>query len=407
VRLAVLGGSFNPIHVGHLFLADAALCALGYDRVALVPAFRSPFKQDAQGMEGSARDRLDMIAASISGDPRIALDDCEIRRGGVSYTADTLADIARRHAPSGKIGLVIGDDLAADFPRWRRSAEILEMADVIVARRLSPGAGGGAPAESLPFPRIRLDNAMLEVSSSAASALIREGGAWRYLVPPGAREIIEARGLYGARPSRGLGGAPASAGPAAARAEDAARAALGQERFLHSRGTALMAWDLCRRFSLDPESGYLAGVAHDIAKQLDDRAQLRLAKSWGAEISSVEMEKPSLLHGAAGAALLKKNFGVRSRDILEAVAAHTGGRRGMGPLAKAVYIADKMEPSRECDPDLRRLACEGGDLDEIFLAVLARAAADTRARKRRVLEETLRVLEETEALVRKRKKEAS
>ncbi|MCL2193240.1 MAG: nicotinate-nicotinamide nucleotide adenylyltransferase, partial [Treponema sp.] len=86
MRLAVLGGSFNPIHMGHLFLADAVLSKLGYDRVVLVPAFRSPFKLAAQGMEDSTHNRLEMIAASIAGDPRLTLDDCEIRRGGVSFT---------------------------------------------------------------------------------------------------------------------------------------------------------------------------------------------------------------------------------------------------------------------------------------------------------------------------------
>ena len=176
MRLAILGGSFNPMHLGHLFLADTVLSALHYDRVVLVPACKSPFKLSAAGMEDSARDRLEMIAASIAGDPRLTVDACEIRREGVSYTVDTVADIIRRYAPDGKPGLIIGDDLAADFPQWRNSEEILAMADIIIARRTS------ANVASMPYPCTQITNDVMEVSSAMIREKIAAGGAWRYLI---------------------------------------------------------------------------------------------------------------------------------------------------------------------------------------------------------------------------------
>ncbi|MDR2111224.1 MAG: adenylyltransferase/cytidyltransferase family protein, partial [Spirochaetaceae bacterium] len=81
MRFAILGGSFNPVHLGHLFLAETVLLSLAYDRIILVPAFRSPFKPGEEG--ASVRDRLDMLAASIPGDSRLTIDDGEIRREGV------------------------------------------------------------------------------------------------------------------------------------------------------------------------------------------------------------------------------------------------------------------------------------------------------------------------------------
>jgi len=132
VRLAILGGSFNPIHLGHLFLADAVLTELRYDRVVMVPAYVSPFKPTAVGMEDSAQNRLEMIAASITADTRLSVDACEIRREGVSYTVDTVADIIQRYSPDGKPGLIIGDDIAGEFPQWYKSDEILSMADIIL-----------------------------------------------------------------------------------------------------------------------------------------------------------------------------------------------------------------------------------------------------------------------------------
>jgi nicotinate-nucleotide adenylyltransferase len=394
VRLAVLGGSFNPVHLGHLYAADAVISALGYDRVVLVPAYRSPFKLAAPGMESSARDRLEMLAASVAGDWRLAVDDCEIRREGVSYTEDTLQDIIRRYNPEGRPGLIIGDDLAADFPRWHNSAGILELADIIIVRRLGSGE---AP---VPFPHTPITNELLEIASAAVRERISSGKAWRYLVPAGARTIIEDRGLYGFSGAAGPRPEPdgTTGGDISRRTvlhvEEAARETLSLERFLHSRHTALLAWDLCRRFGLDPEPGYLAGIAHDLGKPLKEQALLRLAKSDGRGISKLEKQKPSLLHGRAAAVLLRERFGIRNSDVLEAVASHTEGAAGMGPLAKVIYIADKMEVSREkADPALRKMCYENESLDRILFAVLDQTVSWLRSKKMELSEETFRLLE--------------
>ena len=207
MKLAVLGGSFNPVHVGHLYLADLVLSAFGYDRVVLIPAFQSPFKLGAAAP--SPQDRLAMLAASIPGDPRLVIEDCEIRREGVSYTVDTLTDIIRRYRPEGRPGLILGDDLARDFPKWKKAEEIIRLADIIVARRIFSGEG------LYPYPNRQLKNEVMEVSSAMVRERIREGGNWRYLVPGGARLIIEDRGLYRPEPGDRIPGFanPGSVGP--------------------------------------------------------------------------------------------------------------------------------------------------------------------------------------------------
>jgi len=398
MRLAILGGSFNPIHLGHLFLADTVLSELHYDRVVLVPAYRSPFKLTAVGMEDSARDRLEMVAASIVGDPRLMVDDCEIRRGGVSYTVDTVADIIRRYAIDEKPGLIIGDDLMEEFSQWHKSDEILAMADIIIARRVHPSA---APAAAVPYPCTQITNDVMEIASGAIREKIAAGAAWHYLVPPAARSIIEVRGLYGLPAGTANTAAYFTGTPAQNlifRVEEAVRENLSFERFLHSRNTALLSWDLCRRFgpayNLDPELGYLAGIAHDLGKGLSDKELLKLAKSDGRRISRLEKEKPSLLHGRASAVLLKEQFNVHNEAVLEAAALHTAGGRNMGPLAKIVYIADKLEVSREkMDPSARKLVYTDDNLDRIFETVLNQSVSWLRAKKLKLSEETLFLLE--------------
>ena len=395
MRLAILGGSFNPMHLGHLFLADTVLSALHYDRVVFVPAYKSPFKLAAVGMEETARDRLEMIAAAIAGDPRLTVDPCEIRREGVSYTADTVVDIIRRYAPDGKPGFIIGDDLAADFLQWHKSAEIMAMADIIIARRIHPSAAASAP---LSYPCTQITNDVMEISSAMIREKIAEGGAWRYLVPPAVRSIIEERGMYGfAAGTEGGESHSVETQSLILRVEEAARTTESLERFLHSRNTALLSWDLCRRLpdcNLDPQLGYLAGIAHDLAKPLSDKELIKLAKSDGGRISRLEKEKPSLLHGRASAVLLKERFNVHNEAVLEAIALHTSGGRNMGPLAKIVYIADKMEVSREkVDPAVRKTVYASNDLEKIFALALDQTVSWLRAKKLKLSEETVRLLE--------------
>ena len=393
MRLAILGGSFNPIHLGHLFLADIVLSTLRYDRVVLVPAYRSPFKLDAGGMESSTRDRLEMIAASIAGDPRLTLDDCEIRREGISYTVDTLADIIRRYRPDGKPGLIIGDDLAADFPQWRNSDEILAVADIIIARREH------SESLNLGYPSVQIANDIMDISSRKVRERVEQGAAWRYLVPSPVRAIIEDRGLYGVAQQERAPRRDESLGQSLAlRLEQMVREYLSFERFLHSRNTALFAWDMCRRLQhepgLDPELAYLAGIAHDIGKELNDKVQLRMAKKDGATITQLHKGKPSLLHGRSAAIILKERFKVDNAAVLEAVAMHTQPGRDMGPLAKVIYIADKLEVSRErADPALRKLALTEKSLDKIFLAVLDQTVSSLQSRELKLSFDTLHLLE--------------
>ncbi|MDR0316656.1 MAG: nicotinate (nicotinamide) nucleotide adenylyltransferase [Treponema sp.] len=389
VKLAILGGSFNPIHKGHLFLADTALSSLNYDRVVMVPALRSPFKLSASEMENSAAQRLEMLAASIAGNPRLTFDDCEIRRGGVSYTVDTLRDIITRYMPDEKPGLIIGDDLAAEFLQWHKSREILHMADIIIARRVH------TQRIEYPYPNIQIANERLEISSALIRERIQTGAAWRDLVPPAACAIIEEQRLYGCK--KNAGNSESSAAPASdlvLRVEEAVRKSLDAGRFLHSRNTAILAWDLCQRFGLDPALGYLAGVAHDLAKQMDGETLLRLAEKDGKPITKLQQKKSGLLHGRACAVLLREQFGIHNEDVLEAVALHTSGSDNMGPLAKVIYIADKLEVSREkAEPVLRKMCYTEDVLDRIFYATFDQNVSWLRSRKLELSEDTYRLLE--------------
>ena len=205
MKIAVLGGSFNPIHMGHLHLAHSVLSLCAYDRIIIVPANISPFKQNQKECPGkknqgqtsfaSSRDRLDMIAASIKSDPRIIIDDLELQRGGVSYTIDTIKEIKSRYGPSGKPGLVLGDDLVPDFFKWKNADELSRIADIIIARRHTSSQKGESIPD-FPYPHKVLKNELMDISSALVREYIESGISWQHLVPEGARCIIQERGLF-------------------------------------------------------------------------------------------------------------------------------------------------------------------------------------------------------------------
>jgi nicotinate-nucleotide adenylyltransferase len=189
MRFAVLGGSFDPVHNGHIEIAEAAL-SRGYDKILFIPAWQTPLK--GQSLQDSAQIRLDMLLASIHGNPCFIADDFEVRQGGISYTINTLRYIGSHYELEGKIGLILGDDHAVCFPQWKAADEIIKLADILIARRENH-----TPA--IPYPHKHLNNKLCSISSKEVRYLMKQGKRWEHLVPDGARKIIIDRGLYDVR----------------------------------------------------------------------------------------------------------------------------------------------------------------------------------------------------------------
>jgi nicotinate-nucleotide adenylyltransferase len=380
MRFAILGGSFNPIHNGHLALAEAARLTFGYDSIILIPSYQSPFKPEYK--ETSAQDRLDMCAAAISGDPFFILDDCEIKREGISFTIDTIKYIDKKYRPEGKLGLIIGDDLAADFYKWKKADDIAARTDIILARRLSSN-----PNEvHFPFPHKKLQNEIVILSSGIIRKYIQENSAWHFLLPPAVRFIIEERKLYAMKDSFCLANITAHI-------EHHARILLPFKRFLHSRNVALLSAELCSKFGINPQKGYLAGIAHDICKNIGEKRMIELAQKDGAEISEMEQKKIFLLHGRAAAMYIQEIFHINDKDILEAIRFHTYASESMGDLAKIIYISDKIEYTREeIDPTMRNFK-KYQNLDSLFEFVFKETVSYLNAKNLDLSEETLKLIE--------------
>jgi nicotinate-nucleotide adenylyltransferase len=199
-RIGIFGGSFNPIHLGHLLAGRAAAEAFGLDRVLLLPCKVSPFKREALDV-ASGEDRLEMIRLSVAGDPLYEPCALDLERGGVSYAVETVR-LLRARFPDDQFAFIVGMDSLRELSHWYKVDDMLDLCEVVTLCR--PGVdtpvGEGELAFTEAVRRRLLANVvrgrLCDISASEVRRRIAEGKPIRYLVCPAVETYIRSRGLY-------------------------------------------------------------------------------------------------------------------------------------------------------------------------------------------------------------------
>jgi nicotinate-nucleotide adenylyltransferase len=189
MKLGLYGGSFDPVHFGHLLVAQAALEELGLDKLFFIPAAQSPFKPENKPAPDAVR--LQLLRLALAGKTNCEIDEQEIRRGGISYTVETLRDYAQRF-PQAELFYLIGADNAAKLNDWREADALATLAEFVAV----PRPGGAAPSFPPPFRGRTLRGFPFAVSSSQIRARVKAGLLIDSLVPPFVAEAIRAAQLY-------------------------------------------------------------------------------------------------------------------------------------------------------------------------------------------------------------------
>jgi nicotinate-nucleotide adenylyltransferase len=200
MRIGVFGGTFDPVHLGHLRLAECCQQQARLDEVWFVPAHRQPHKPD--GPAAAGEDRAAMLRLATGTTPGHMVWTGELERGGVSYTVDTLREIRERE-PEAVLFFLMGADSLADLPHWREARAVCELAVPLVVRRAGrpepdfAALAGLVSAERLSeFRAAQVEMPETPISSSEIRRLVAEGGAWQELVPAAVAAYVEERGLY-------------------------------------------------------------------------------------------------------------------------------------------------------------------------------------------------------------------
>ncbi len=187
MKIGILGGTFNPVHIGHLILAEEAREKLGLDKIIFVPAFLPPHKDNSD--IAPAKMRLEMVKLAISGNKYFSVSDTEIKRDGRSYTIDTIKEFTRKY-PQDELYFIIGSDLLKYLDDWKDLGQIIKMVKFIVATR------PGYPLEKIPSYISTVPIRAVDVSGFEIRACVKEDKSFRYLVPEAVCRYIIRKRLY-------------------------------------------------------------------------------------------------------------------------------------------------------------------------------------------------------------------
>ena len=363
MKIGILGGTFDPIHNTHIYMAKSALEALDLDKVYLMPSFCPPHKNAAKIT--SENHRINMIHLAIEGLERIYYSSFEIDNK-LSYTADTLTALKEKY-PEDELFFIIGGDSIASFESWYHPEIILKKASIVVIRRddvTFDSLDKTIQDIILKFNHIMtryntgiitLDSEISDISSS----FIRNNPLkeCKGMMPAKVYAYISQNKLY-LDCNKNISWSVSEI-------KNDLKKVLNEHRYTHTLGVADTAKKMAEVFGVNPNMAYLAGVLHDCAKYYSNDELIRTCAKNNISISKYEQKAPYLLHGKVGAYVAETKYHIEDVEILNAVKWHTTGKADMTKLEQIIFCADYIEPNRTVQPNLsylREISLENLDL---------------------------------------------
>ena len=337
-RIGIYGGTFNPPHTGHIRGAGYAIEALELERLLLIPSCISPHKTLPENSPAPEQ-RAQMLKLAASENMEVS--DMELRRGGTSYTYETVETIAAQN-PDKECVLLIGTDMFLSFLTWKEPERILQKAALGVLYR-----GDKGEMEQIEEQKKVLEdrgakvylvkNPVTAISSTQLRRMLIFQCAGSFL-PEGVETYIREQGFYdSAKNCRNL---------SIEELEQVAVSLVKPSRVAHILGCRDTAAELARRWGADEIDAARAGLLHDITKALDGPLQLTLCREYGMILDAFHEKNPKTLHALTGSLVAQRIFG-ENREVVAAIRSHTTGKANMNTLEKILYVADYMEPNRD------------------------------------------------------------
>lgn len=339
MRIGIYGGAFNPVHKGHIKLAEEVKTKAHLDKIIIMPSGQSPHKSSSSLAE--SEHRLEMCRLAFEGEDYI-ISDLEIKREGKSYTVDTVTELKKIY-PDDELYLIMGSDMLLSFHRWYRYEDILSAVTICATTRqgdISLNELKRYSRDVLGKETLIIDFEPFECSSTKVREALLSGDDGASMVSERVLSYIIEKGLYTDEYTS---------------VRKLLKSRLDEYRYIHSSGVADSARELAKIYGADEEKAYLAGLLHDIAKNTPKNEQLKLMEKGGITLSQAEKNNPALWHAIAGECYLRLHMGITDPEILGSVRYHTTGKAGMSLMEKIIYIADYISAERNYpDVDVMR-----------------------------------------------------
>lgn len=361
-KIAIMGGTFNPIHNGHLVAAEAVRQELEIDRVIFIPTGNPPHK-DSNPFYNEHRYLMTVLATVTN--PQFEVSRIELDREGMTYAIDTVKEMREMYGDC-KLYYITGADAIAQILTWKEPEELLTLCEFVAVTR--PGYDKSLLKTTINNLKenyqgriTTLEIPALSISSTDIRNRIFSQKTIKYLVPQSVEEYILKTGLY----------VNYNSSPQVDKINKKLHTALTPKRFKHTQGVAEESAKLANLYGANVEKAYIAGLLHDCAKCIPTDEKLKYCKKYDVKLDDILENNPDLTHSFLGAKIAEKEYGIEDNDILNAIAYHTTGRADMSLLEKIVYIADFIEPNRnyfEGLDEIRKLAYI--DIDKTMVEIL-------------------------------------
>jgi len=341
-RIGIMGGSFDPIHYGHLSAAEGARHALDLDFVLLIPTGQPPHKTSTTFSEH----RYLMTTLAAADNPYFYVSRMELDKQGPSYTIDTLKIL--KNETDAELFFIVGADEMMRIMSWKDAVSLLGICHWIAATRpgydtsnLSIHIDSLAHTHGMRGQILKIPG--IDISATELRSRVINDIPIKYFIPPAVEKYIQDFGLY-KHPD-----------PKDKVIWQAVADKLSKKRYRHTLGVLETALLLAARHGINLHETYLAALLHDYAKELTEAEKRALCKEFNIPLDPIQTQYINLMHGQLSAELARRQFNIEDTEVLEAISYHTTGRTGMGILEKIIKIADNIEPNRPNYPGIETI----------------------------------------------------
>lgn len=341
-KIAIMGGTFDPIHIGHLVTAEAVRHEFDIDEVLFVPTGNPPHKPTIDVT--TAEHRYLMAVLATAANPQFNVSRIEIDREGVTYTIDTIKELKELYGQNAKLFFITGADAINEILTWKDPKELLHLCTFVAVTR--PGYNKRELFERVEELKKQFSSSIrflevpaLAISSSDIRERAKQNHPIKYLVTEAVEHYINKNKLYIHQISFNK--------EIIHKMNIYVKNRMSEKRFSHTKHVVQMALELAKIHEVNTDEIFVAALFHDVAKELSAEEKRQLCEQYKIKLDAYEVEHIDIVHGKIGAAILEKDWGIKHEGILNSIKYHTIGRPKMTDLEKIIYLSDMIEYSRE------------------------------------------------------------